>query len=582
MQKTVLSIITVLLSLNTFKSQNFDWAISMGNSGRDMGNAITIDSGGNVIAVGNFSNTVDFDLSPSVTQTLNALSGSTGMFISKLSSSSTYIWAKSFDGTSPYNYIRAVDTDANGNVYTIGEFGGITDFDPSPTGTFTLAPNGPTDIFVCKLDAAGNFVWAFRLGGSSNTDYGTSIAVDNAGNVHVTGAFTQTADFDPSPTVAKNLSAMNGSDVFVCKYTSAGNYVWAKQLGGGGGNWASSLTVDAAQNVYTTGRFNGIADFDPAPTTSNTFTSMGLSDMFVSKLDASGNFVWAKQIGGSLRENPTAIVVGANSDVFITGDFNDTTDFDPSPATYTLAPQGGGGASIFLCKLDANGAFAWAHQFSSSTGDNNSGLAIAMGSQGDVYITGGFHGTMDFDPSPTTFTLASTGGIEQFVSRYSTHGNFLWAGRMGSDSYDLGQGIAVDASENVYTTGGFYAIGDYDPSSSSSYTLSSAGLYDIFISKLKPTTNTTVGLTDNKTNNSNVTVFPNPTNGLLTLNTGANEHVSALVYNITGQQVMSSELRASCSSIDLSLLSAGIYHLVLFENGKPFYQSKVIKTNSNP
>lgn len=141
---------------------------------------------------------------------------------------------------------------------------------------------------------AQTFRWATQLEGIGN-DEGHSVAVDSSGNVYTTGFFSATADFDPGPGTF-NLTSAGGTDVFISKLNNAGNFVWARQLGGTSVDQGLSITVDNSGNVYTTGFFSVTADFDPGPG-AFTFTSGGLRDIFISKLDSTGNFVWARQFG---------------------------------------------------------------------------------------------------------------------------------------------------------------------------------------------------------------------------------------------------------------------------------------------
>ena len=581
MKKRAISLIIVLFILNTIRAQNFDWAKSFGSPGYDMGDAIAVDAVGNVITVGHFSTTVDFDPSPTGIHNLTAASGGVGMFISKLSPTGAFIWAKSFDGGSyTFNHIRSVATDASGNIYTVGEFGAAMDFDPSPSTSFTLAPNGPSSIFVSKLDASGNFVWAFQLGSPSNADYCGQVTVDASGNIYIVGFYDQTVDFDPTAGVSNLSVTGGGTDVFIAKYTSAGNYIWAGRIGGGGAVGVS-IAVDASQNIYATGRFSGTADMDPSPSATSTLAATSTSaagyDMFVCKLDASCNFVWAKQFSGNGLESPLAITLDGSANVYLTGNFNGTVDFDPSAATHTLTANAG--ADAFICKLNTSGTFMWAHAFGSSTTDNDSGYDVKVSSPGNVFITGVFYGTTDFNPSPTaTNVLSSAGSGDIFVSKFDSNGNFVWAKQMSGTNYDEGNSIAVDASENIYITGGSYGVVDYDPSPASSYTLASAGDRDIFICKLKPN-GEPVGFLNNTGTNPAISLYPNPTTGKLMLNTIDYENTYVMVYNITGQKIMSLKLEGSSTIINLDHLIQGVYQLQFVQNNIPVYQSKVVKLN---
>ena len=259
--------------------------------------------------------------------------------------------------------------------------------------------------------------------------------------------------------------------------THAQDYAWAKSMGSTSYEYGNAIAVDASGNVYTTGSFQGTVDFDPSAATAN-LTSAGGYDIFVTKFDATGNFVWAKSMGGTGDDYGFGIAVDA-SNVYITGYFTGTADFDPSAATDNLTSAGF--SDIFVCKLSLAGAYTWAVRMGSTTSET--GYAIAVDASGNVYTTGSFQGTVDFDPSATTANLTSAGGKDIFVCKFSSAGAYTWAKNMGGTGDDSGNGIAVDASGNVYTTGYFNGTADFDPSAATA-NLTSAGLYDIFVSKL--------------------------------------------------------------------------------------------------
>ena len=387
-------------------------------------------------------------------------------------------WAKGMGGTSD-DVGNAIAIDAAGNVYTTGSFNGRMDFDPG-AGVFNLTSAGASDIFVSKLDSAGNFVWAKRMGGTSFEE-GNAIAVDAAGNVYTTGDFYSTADFDPGAG-AFNLTSAGASDIFVSKLDRAGNFVWAKRMGGTAidKDEGNAIAVDAAGNVYTTGDFYSAVDFDPGAGVFN-LTSAGQSDIFVSKLDSSGNFVWAKRMGGTSSDFGDAIAIDDAGNVYTTGSFRGTVDFDPGAVWFNLTSAGI--RNIFVSKLDDSGNFVWAKRMG-GTGEDG-GNAIAVDAAGNVYTTGDFEGTADFDPGAGVFNLTSAGIRNIFVSKLDSAGNFVWAKRMGGTDYDKGNAIAVDAAGNVYTTGNFYSTADFDPGAGA-FNLTSAGNWDIFVSKLSP------------------------------------------------------------------------------------------------
>jgi hypothetical protein len=503
----------------------------------------------------------------------------------------TYQWAKSMGGIS-LDGGNSIALDSSGNVYTTGAFGETVDFDPG-SGISNLTSAGGTDIFISKLDAAGNFLWAKRLGGENN-DGVTSIASDDSGNVYTTGTFEGTVDFDPGAGTS-NLTAIN-SDIFISKLDAAGNFVWAKKIGG---YRSASIAVDESGNVYTTGDFLATVDFDPGTGISN-LTSAGGNDIFILKLDAAGNFLWAKRLGGLHSDEGTAIAVDGTGNVYTTGNFDYTTNFDPGSGISNLTSAGND--DIFISKLDSAGNFLWAKRLGGTNYDY--AYSIVVDDSGNVYTTGSFEGTADFNPGPGISNLTSAGGTDIFISKLNAAGDFVWAKSMGGIYADAAWSIAIDSDDNVYTTGFFSDTADFDPGAGISnltaefsqifiskidsagdflwavsmggdesrsfcivvdgsgnvYTtgyffgtadfnpggatssLTSQGGIDIFVSKLGASG---VGILENHFGNT-LKVYPNPTNGEFNIDLGKNyEGVTIIIKNLLGQAILKKSFTGS-------------------------------------
>jgi len=404
---------------------------------------------------------------------LALVSGIFGMLPVQATPSVVLSWAKSIGGTS-YDDGYDVVLDGSRNVYTTGSFSGTVDFDPG-AGEYELTSAGAYDIFISKFDTNGNFVWARSMGGTGSDD-GYAIALDGSGNAYITGIFHDTADFDPGVGTYNLISAGQG-DIFISKLDTNGNFVWAKSIGGETfDDIGLDIVLDGNGNVYSTGEFYDTADFDPGVGT-YTLTSIG-GDIFISKLDTDGNFVWAKDIGGAGSQTGTAIVVDGGGNVYSTGSFYGTADFDPGPGTYNLTSAE---ENIFISKLDTNGNFVWAkNMVGAFRGISDD---IVLDGTGNVYSTGHFQDVVDFDPGAGTYNLASAGGYDIFISKLDADGNFVWAKSMEGGGSDRGSGIMSDGHGNVYSTGRFQDMVDFDPGGGV-YNLNSAGLADIFISKL--------------------------------------------------------------------------------------------------
>ncbi len=383
----------------------FLWAKSVGGTFSDIGVAIVADDSGNVYTTGNFAGTVDFD--PGIGVFNLTSSGLDDIFVLKLDVNGKFVWVKNMGGVG-YDDGRSIALDGLRNVYTCGTFDGKADFNPG-VDTSYLSPTGSTDAFICKLDASGNFVWAVKMGGPLY-DIANSIKIDVSGNVLTTGYFQGTVDFDPSPTKTSNLISAGSTDIFVWKLDGAGNLIWAKQMGGGTKDEAMYITTDASGNVYTSGYYNGKADFDPGTGIYN-LTPAGFFDAFISKLDAGGNFVWAKSFGGISDDRSVSIAIDASGNIYQTGWFIGTADFDPGSGTSNLISAGG--ADIYISKLDATGNFLWAQSIGTNTDDYSNSITVSK--SGDIYTTGSFSGTVDFDPGVGFMYVSSIGNSDIFV-----------------------------------------------------------------------------------------------------------------------------------------------------------------------
>ncbi len=477
MKKRLSVIICIFSTVLSFAQvlPTFQWAKSFGAaSNNDVAYSIAVDGSGNVYTTGSFSGTVDFDPGAG---TYTLASFATGdIFVSKLDAAGAFVWAVKLGGAGAGSG-NGITTDAAGNVYITGTFIGMADFDPG-VGTYSLNSFGGNDVFVCKLNSSSAFIWARQLGGPSE-DISHAIAVDGSGNVYTTGTFQGGGDYDPGFGTFI-LNPTGNADCFVSKLSSSGAFVWAKQLETSNTGVGNAIAVDATGNVFTTGYFSGSGDFDPGPGVFPLIPA-GSLDLFVWKLNSSGALVWAKMIGGTYLDYGTGIALDATGNIYTTGTFQNICDFDPGPGTFTLSAPGGVTGDAFVCKLNSAGAFVWAKQLGGSSDDN--GYSIALDVTGNVYTSGSFNGTGDFDPGVAVVNLTSAGSDDAFISKLDPAGNFMWAKQLGGSINDISEAIAVDALDNVYTTGFYNGSADFDPGVGT-FSLTSLGGNDIFVQKM--------------------------------------------------------------------------------------------------
>ena len=313
--------------------------------------------------------------------------------------------------------------------------------------------------------------------GGVNSDAGISITTSNSKEIYITGIFEGTVDFDPSGSTF-NLVSNGGRDLFVQKLDDNGSLVWAKSIGGVNDDSGLSITTDFLGNVFITGTFEGIVDFDPSSSTYN-LSSNGNTDVFVLKLDFNGDFVWANSTGGKSIDYCAAIATDKTGNIFTTGYFYDTVDFDPGGSTFNLISNGL--ADYYIQKIDGNGNFIWAKSIGGSGGDNT--FSISINSAEELYITGAYFDTVDFNPDAPVVNLISNGLFDGFVQKLDNNGNFIWAKSFGGISADVGLSITNDNLGDVYVTGNYREKADFDPGNDTFY-LTSKGNEDIFILKL--------------------------------------------------------------------------------------------------
>ncbi|HKR06493.1 MAG TPA: T9SS type A sorting domain-containing protein [Bacteroidia bacterium] len=336
-------------------------------------------------------------------------------------------WAKQGISTGSSNESVSTATDHFHHIYTTGYF-------ESPAIIFDslfVTSNGYYDIFLAKHDENGNILWV-RSAGGTNSDLGKSVATDLDGNIYVTGVFYSTSITFGSTNLLNN----SGSDFFLAKYDSAGNVLWAKNMGGNGSDNGEDVAIDANGNVYVTGAFHSpLVIFG-----SDTLINNGQEDIFVAKFDSSGNVLWVKNPGGSSYDEGVSICTDANSNILITGFFS-----SPSITFGNIVLTNPG---IFVAKYDSSGNVLWAK---GSGGLGGSGRGICTDKSNNILLTGSFENSISFD----SITLTGTWHDQVFIAKYDASGNALWAKRGTGINQDFGEKVVTDNNKNVYIIGSF-------------------------------------------------------------------------------------------------------------------------------
>jgi hypothetical protein len=342
-----------------------------------------------------------------------------------------------------------MSSDAPGNTYVSGSFNGTT-----VIGGTTLTSAGSFDAYLAKFDPAGSMLWVRQVGGTGDESGFGSAPLAN-GDVYLCGRFNNTASFGGT-----NLTA-SGQDLFLARYDSSGNLLWARKAGGTGSDAAYAVVADAAGNAYLTGDFAGTADFGGVQ-----ITSSSGQNSFVAKYDPTGALVWVARIGGTGSSSSTRLHLDKASNLYVGGSFQGDIQF----VTPSLTSAGGNDG--FVLKLDVNGAAQWVQQFGGPGNDVVRGMDTSA--DGTLNVGGSFRSSMTIG----TTTLSTAGSDDWFITKLDSAGVPLWSRKAGGNGSDLVHSLTTDAWGNVLVVGSFSANATFNAT-----TLINSGSTDMAVVK---------------------------------------------------------------------------------------------------
>jgi hypothetical protein len=367
----------------------------------------------------------------------------------------THVWSRGYTGDSAQN-IGGVATDASGNIYVAGYFYNTTNF-----GGGNRTSAGGSDIVLFKLDSAGNYVWDAVFGDVSDSQFATSIAVDNLGNVYMSGAFEGSVNFGGSI-----LTSLGNRDLFLAKFNSAGAHQWSKRFGDANEQESEAIATDLNNNVCWAGYFYGAVNFG-----AGSLPSMGGRDAFLAKFDPAGVYMWAKRIGDAGDQLGTSVATDHWGNVFFGIDFTGTVNFGGGNLTTA------GNFDIGIGQYSYDGVYQWQHQF----GDAGNQQVMALATQPDdgyVFLTGVNAGTVDFGGGP----LTSAGGLDAYLAELDCNGVHLWSNEWGDAAHQTPGSVATAPSGDVFITGQLEGSVNFGGG-----VLTSAGNQDVFVAQFSPT-----------------------------------------------------------------------------------------------
>ena len=417
------------------------WVRLVGGAGVDSAYGLATDKATNSIVVGSFQGTAY------VGDVMLTSAGGSDIFVVKLDSSGTVLWAQRFGGTGDDVALGVAVDKRNGEVAVTGYFSGTTAF-----GVTSYTSTAFKDAFLVRLTSGGSVLWSKRIGTSdwsgSPDDYGYGVAVDpNNGDVVATGQFACSGLYDFG---AGTVVVYSGVNTFLTRYDALGNLRWAKCLKSFSQDSGRAVAVDASGNVLVTGQTQGPIDLGGG--TLPYITNPQYSNGYVGKYTASGGYVWSLAYGSTygLTEG-LGIAVDGSGDVAVAGRFIGVVGFGNG-----ISMTGSLGATgAYLVKLSGvSGLAQWAKPLVAN--QNAAGRGVVIDGAGNISVVGEFSTSLNLGG----VVLVSSGGNDGFVAQYSAGGVYQTAQRFGGGSGDGGNSLAVDAAGARllagYTSGGSF------------------------------------------------------------------------------------------------------------------------------
>jgi hypothetical protein len=361
---------------------------------------------------------------------------------------------------------------SNGDLLVAGTYKGLIDFDPDTNAVLVSRSNTFSgEVWFARYSEQGDLIWWQTISSERNINV-YDILIDNQENIYITGSYIQEAIFDDGTNTTTLFGVSpNDADGYLAKYTENGNFLWAERFAGTGIDNGVALEINTQGHLALLGVFGDSLQFDPNQS-SSLRVSAGAGDVFLAAYDTSnGQFQWVESISGVGFDNPRDLVIDAQGNYYILGDYTSTITFSLNPLTALVSS---GGNDIFLAKYNANHQFVWAEKIAGSSTDLASGLELSGDSL--LLVSGTFRGNVQLDPAGVQPLRTGNGfNADIFIVALDTAAQYQWGHVFGESSTDRTNGLSLDQSGNVWLGGYFVNTVDFDPDPSTSFNLTGAG-----------------------------------------------------------------------------------------------------------
>jgi hypothetical protein len=428
------------------------WALTWGGDGDEWAKESVIDSDGNIYVASHFDGTVDFDPDPVDEEIYSTqYNGNSATALTKFNRYGDFQWVRIWDTNSSV-YVQTVALDSVGDIY----IGGRSDQQYKGSFFIKVTPDGDTE-------------WIKSWGRSGGANVLWKIVIDENDNIYACGSFSDVVDFNTDPVLEDIHEGYGYSDCYLCKYDTDGNYAWGKTWGGDGQDSATNMSLDSSGNVYVSGDYEGLTDFNPG-ISEDWHQSSGWQDCFLVKYAAKGEYLWANTWGGSTMDYVFDSDTDENDNTYVTGSFEGIVDFDPDPVDVEQVIAIG--QSGFTSKFGSDGDFEWVFPMM-----NTDVYSVHADHQGNLYLYGNANQDIDFDPGSGEYL-----DRECFIAKYDLSQNLNW---VSTWSYLRYGDLNTDMYGNIYLTGMFIWLMDFDPGPGEYY-LENASSDDAFLLKVLP------------------------------------------------------------------------------------------------
>ncbi len=525
---------------NDIYAQTFQWAteFNTGNIATNLGTEeMALDQWGNTYMVGRFTDTLYI---PTATTTSRLVSnGSEDVFMVKCNPMGQIVWAHAIGGAH-YDEAYDVKLTSRGDIILAARFRGAVDFDLGPAVYIDTATGPVGTGYIIKYDSSGALQWTLNYSDSTGHIHFDKIFIDQYDQIYGVGWLSGVVNFNPIGT-AHFVQSINASNsMFMLKAGPNGGLKWVKQFDGYGR--AADLIVDKQGSIFHTGGFNWWCDFDPGLGSAqlNNFSTVGQGrDIYVSKLDSNGNFVWVGHMGGKYADGATSIALDTFGNVYTTGSFSHIADFDPGPAQFQISTTSNQISHTFISKVDSNGLFVWAKRIY-----GNNGADIEISKDQHIFLLGEFKSGVDIDPSSNKFEFkVPTNRSSLYIAKYDLNGNLDVGYHFDPTLHAYARSMKIDSVNGIYMFGDFIDTLDVDPGPPI-YNLLGGGARNMYVCKLKNCFGAATSV-DTCTSSNNITIDG------ITYHYGGN--YSRLYYNTSQcDSVVSYEIRIGPMNANIS------------------------------